>query len=269
MTRKESENGRKASPDIPEEGKTGGPEIPTEGSKPYEGPIEGRCGARLRGKPGKFCQRYPVEGRNRCRLHGGASLLGPASPAYRTGRYSKLLPEGLRKSYDRALQDEDALSVANEVHLIQARIDQLVERLHGQDSSRMWRELSEAWTEFKAANRTKDLGMMAHAGAKIDGILSKCSHEEQQWSELVKMVREKSDIAAKEWRRIVDMQQIITLDKGMVLVNTLSDLVLRHVKDRATRAAIADEINRVLMVGNKRDRDDEVRIGETTGETES
>lgn len=45
-----------------------------------------RCCARTRG--GGLCQNYVMAGRSRCRMHGGASLRGPASPRYRHGRYS-------------------------------------------------------------------------------------------------------------------------------------------------------------------------------------
>ena len=40
-------------------------------------PHEERCGARNRA--GKPCRRWPVEGRSRCRLHGGCAT-GPRTP---------------------------------------------------------------------------------------------------------------------------------------------------------------------------------------------
>lgn len=57
--------------------------------------IAGRCGARTPRGP---CQRYPAKGRTRCRLHGGASLRGPAHPRFVDGmsRGRRLLhPTGL------------------------------------------------------------------------------------------------------------------------------------------------------------------------------
>jgi hypothetical protein len=47
--------------------------------------IDGRCGARLRGKPGAFCKRYPEPRRTRCRLHGGASPVGRDHPSFKHG----------------------------------------------------------------------------------------------------------------------------------------------------------------------------------------
>ncbi|HAF11090.1 MAG TPA: hypothetical protein DCK98_13555 [Chloroflexi bacterium] len=47
--------------------------------------IDGRCGARLRGKPGVYCKRFPEPRRSRCRLHGGASPVGRDHPSFKHG----------------------------------------------------------------------------------------------------------------------------------------------------------------------------------------
>ena len=50
----------------------------------------GRCGARGRGTQAKlFCDEDPVEGRTRCRIHGGASPSAAAHPRFKTGMFSK------------------------------------------------------------------------------------------------------------------------------------------------------------------------------------
>lgn len=53
---------------------------------------ETRCGARTRA--GTPCQRYPVAGKRRCRLHGGAAGSGAPSAErngnYKHGRYSRV-----------------------------------------------------------------------------------------------------------------------------------------------------------------------------------
>jgi glucans biosynthesis protein len=62
---------------------------------PHEGPPDRGdrplCGARTRA--GAPCRKLPAPGRTRCRLHGGASPLGPVHPRFKHGRYSRLLPK--------------------------------------------------------------------------------------------------------------------------------------------------------------------------------
>jgi hypothetical protein len=52
------------------------------------GPAD-RCGAKLKGRPGEFCADVPVEGRSRCRVHGGLTPVGRQSPQFVHGRDSK------------------------------------------------------------------------------------------------------------------------------------------------------------------------------------
>lgn len=52
-------------------------------------PTPGRCNARTR--DGNYCENYPVDGNDRCRMHGGSSLAGPDHPNYSHGAYSKHL----------------------------------------------------------------------------------------------------------------------------------------------------------------------------------
>jgi hypothetical protein len=63
-------------------------------------PHEGRCNARTR--RGGFCPSYPVRGRTRCRMHGGATPYGAAHPRYKHGRYSKHCFLGWMKRADEA-----------------------------------------------------------------------------------------------------------------------------------------------------------------------
>lgn len=65
---------------------------PIETAKPYatRGGAKGwkrRCGAKTR--KGTPCQRPPMAGMARCRLHGGATPIGMASPHYKHGRRSR------------------------------------------------------------------------------------------------------------------------------------------------------------------------------------
>jgi hypothetical protein len=47
------------------------------------------CGAKLKGRPGELCADVPVEGRHRCRVHGGLTPVGRESPQFVHGRDSK------------------------------------------------------------------------------------------------------------------------------------------------------------------------------------
>ena len=89
------------------------------------------CGAKLRKKPGRTCQKPPMVGKSRCKYHGGLSLAGTASPSYRDGRYSKYLPFGLPQKFADAMADPDWLSLEKEIKLVDATLAEVLEGLGG------------------------------------------------------------------------------------------------------------------------------------------
>lgn len=112
------------------------------------------CGAKTRA--GGVCQRPPARGRTRCRLHGGATPRGLASPHYRGRGYSKDLPTRLADHYLDTLDDPDRLSSVHELALLDARIWQLVKRLHTGETGSQWAAMKRAHDDFKAAAEVED-----------------------------------------------------------------------------------------------------------------
>ena len=87
------------------------------------------CGARLRKKPGRFCQRKRLKGKSRCGLHGGKSLAGIASKRYKHGRYSRYLPTDLRKQYEESKHDPQLLSHEPDLRLMDLHLQTLIKQL--------------------------------------------------------------------------------------------------------------------------------------------
>lgn len=81
-----------------------------------------RCNAKT--KSGEPCQNFPVNGRDRCRLHGGKQKRGTEHHHFRHGLYSKYASESLKEVMDE-LQNQDSESLMNpesEIKLLQALI---------------------------------------------------------------------------------------------------------------------------------------------------
>src|SRR4051812_28697546 len=98
-----------------------------------------QCGAKTRN--GAPCRTRPMPN-GRCRMHGGKSLSGPASPTFTTGRHSKYLPARLLARYQEMTQDAELLALRDEIALIDARISDVLQRVERGESSRIWRELA-------------------------------------------------------------------------------------------------------------------------------
>jgi hypothetical protein len=199
------------------------------------------CGAKAK-STGRPCQRPPVPGRTRCRLHGGATPRGPAHANFKTGRFSADLPTRLLSRYNDARNDPELLSLREETAVVQARIGELAKRLEQNDTGPLWQELREAWQAFQEGDPSKQ----AEARERIDALIRCGAGEQDAWDELTRAMGEKAKLAKIEWRRLVDMQQVLTAEQASTFALALLDSVLRIVQDSKQRQQISSEFELLL-----------------------
>jgi hypothetical protein len=90
------------------------------------------------------CVKYPVTGRDRCRVHGGRSRPGgPSHHTYRHGRYSKILPKDLKSRYEQALLDPELTSSKEEIAVLVALMPDAFANIGQQDDPRAALKLEE------------------------------------------------------------------------------------------------------------------------------
>jgi hypothetical protein len=200
-----------------------------------EQPVPGKCGAHLwRTNPPRYCNKDPVKGRAKCRIHGGKALMGIANGAYKDGRFSRYLPTGdLRAKYRRIAENPDLLSLRDDVALIQTRQALLLEQLGGV-SSPAWDEALAAYNALeKAKGRDRAapmsrLGEVLRKGADADQV------ERQVWSELRKLIQEKTRTTAAEWKRVIDLSGVMTAQDALYFVESVLNTLRECIPDRQT-----------------------------------
>lgn len=233
---------------------SGGPAKPMNGGQSHEQePEPGLCGAKTRS--GGRCKRPCTPGRNRCNLHGGKTHAGgPGHPRYKHGRtskhfYSKVLPGGLARIYEEQLKDPELLSAREEVALLKMRVGQLLERLRTGETGSLWGDLQASYTELAAAIRSGDQELFQASLERLGVIIQRGGSAEETWAQLHEALDAKTQTASREWRRLVDMNQLITADRALGLITAISHIVVRHVHDMHTRTAIALEIKQLVTQG--------------------
>ena len=114
-------------------------------------PVKGKCGAKLlksKKKYGgkiRYCISFPVRGRTRCRLHGGATPQGIASPHYRGKGYSQAVPKHLKDIYEARFNDPELLSLHKEIALCDTRIEDLLTQISGRGGTASTRSARASW----------------------------------------------------------------------------------------------------------------------------
>lgn len=202
------------------------------------------CGAKTRS--GTPCQKSPMTN-GRCRLHGGLSLAGAASPTFRTGRYSKYLPTRLAARFQEAQADPELLGLRDEIALIDARLAELVQRLNAGESSLLWSKLKETHDELVQATQARDAVKIAGLMQTIASIIESGSRDGDMWAEIFTVVNQRARIVESERKRLVENQQMISSERAMILMAAVVDTIRKHVTDPATLTAIAVDIRRLTV----------------------
>lgn len=217
---------------------------PHDEGSPHEEQLDPRrCGARRR--DGGRCTQWKLRGRPRCKLHGGRSLIGAEQPRFKTGRYSKHLPARLAGRYLEALEDPELLSTRAEIALVEARLAELLGRLTTGESGAAWRAAADALTLLEVALAGDGKGVSG-ALAHLRTIIAAGVGEAATWRELYAVLDQRTRLAESERRRLVEAHQVITVERALLLVSALSEVVRRHVTDRNVRNRIASDLQRLV-----------------------
>lgn len=214
-------------------------------------PDQPKCNARRKNGQG-HCASFAMSN-GKCRVHGGASLSGLASPALVSGRYSKHLPTRLIGRYQQAVSDPDLLALRDDIGLLDTRIGQVVSALDTGESKEAWGSLLSIWSTFEEQFQSLlDNGEppeeMEATVSKVSTLIRSGLSEAYVWGEIRGLLKERADLVANERKRMVELQQYVTAEKAMLFVTAVMDSVRRNVSDRDALAAISADIGRMADV---------------------
>ncbi len=203
-------------------------------------------------RSGKRCRRHAMKSKAVCHMHGGKSLAGVDHGQFVSGRYSKYLPDSLAFTYHEALANKDLISMNDEIALIDTRLATMLDRAAGVAvGSREWRAAREHFQSFRAHTNAGRQVRAIEALDRLGGLLMQPQSDDAAWHEIVDLIEARRKLADTERKRLLDEDQVITIDRLMILMAALVDIVRRNVASREERAAVSDEV-RLLVSGSQR-----------------
>ena len=187
----------------------------------------------------------------RCRMHGGKSPAGIASPHFKTGRYSSVIPTHLATSYEQALADPDLLGIAEDIRLQDALLRNALDAMSRGEAGELWVQLKEQWALYQKAK--KDPKQNEQDALYMIGFLIKEGYQDYMARiEVRHMLQERSRLVEAEGKRMERAQQTLTTNQAMTLAQALLQAVLAHVSDRDTLDGIQRDFIRVVGLDNSR-----------------
>lgn len=221
-----------------------------------EKPIKGRCGAKLRKKPGRFCKIRPIKGRKRCRFHGGTTPRGIASPQFIHGKYSSVLKGALAENFQNSAADPELLSLRGDIALADARLFELVkETQDADDGSASWKECNAIVRQIDAIKKTPGI-TPAEIGAQTVPLMDKLwatiksgARLERKWETIGKQKLLRMRLIESERKRMIEAGLMVAIGEARTLVAALAHVVRENVHDPRTLNIISEEFERITSGG--------------------
>ena len=218
------------------------------GDQPCENPekeCKKHCGI-LSVQSGLVCSNAPCRGRTRCRNHGGQSPVAFNSSAGKDLRYSKHLPKDLLERFEAAMEDSELISMREDLAILTVRIQDLIGRLKTGEHGSIWSDLRHHHQAFLAAMRMGDQELAGKTLSALGNVIENGVSVETAWEELFDSIERKTVVAGREWKRLADLQQLMTMEDTMSLIMAVMGSVKAHVSSAVERSKIAVDISLLL-----------------------
>ena len=204
-----------------------------------------RCGAKSK-STGKPCAQ-PAMNNGRCRLHGGKTPAGIASPHYKHGMRSKFpgLPISMAESFEIARSDPEILNLTDDIALLYARMGQLVEKIDIEDAEQRWKDLREQIKIFNDARARKDGYAYGQALAAIEQLAEEGGKDFMIWNDIQKVMGNIQKLVAQEQKRRMEMHALISTDQAVSFVSEILLAVKMEVE--AIPGATKEDLRKALM----------------------
>ena len=173
-------------------------------------------------------------------MHGGATPVGIASHAYKTGRYSKYLPQRLVGRYQEISADPEYLNLRESIFLVDTRIASILQDMQSEISSDLWAKITNAFDDFKDATRTKNMVKASVAMGKMDVIIGKGYSDIPAWQEIAVWIDIRRKLCETQFKHIVAIEGMVPVSEMMTFLSKLSHTIRENVSDQRSLNAIAE-----------------------------
>lgn len=164
------------------------------------------------------------------------------------GRYSRLFPTALLARYEEALRDDDILNLNEEIALMTFRIGELVKGQMRGESAELWKTLHRACQSLRNAIDDGDLLEAEFKLTHLEQIIRDGVDMASTWTEVQMLTESKRRLVETQRKTLVDAEQMITIDRMMVLLSAVVHIIQTKVTDESTATAISAEIRQLVDV---------------------
>lgn len=202
---------------------------------------------------GKRCELPAIKGREVCRLHGGKTPRGEASPHFKHGRFSEYLPERLVKIYEAVEADNEHSILSRNIQLRETFLREKLAMLdNAPDSAQTWQELRKVADDLTAHFTDEKYGLCHVDILKLERLIDEKEAYHKAVAELrdemAEQRKDKQAISAIEYRG----ENAITAKELMVFMGAVLHVINNTVTNQAERIRIHEQIDGLFSSTPKR-----------------
>ena len=186
-----------------------------------------RCGAKTKHGP---CRAFPIKGKARCKNHGGLTPGGIASPNYKHGRYSKVMPQRIGEIAYAAAHDPELLNLRPLIGVYEARIQMALSELDTSGGYERLARIRDVHKQFRDAWRAKDSAAIYAAIAELDKAVYAAGYDFDLWREIDTAAINLKKLMESERKRQIEMNALLPA----ALVSDFAANILMIVRDEVT-----------------------------------
>lgn len=208
-----------------------------------------QCTAKSK-QSGVQCKRHAKIGKKVCKIHGGDSLEGFASPNFKHGKYGNSMPVRLVQRYEEALSNPDLLSLNDEIALMEARIVELIEGLDTGGIGEIWKNLKKSQKTFQDALNKGDYFGMQEAFKTISETIQQGAGEQERWNSLQNAIFARQRLVESERKHLQELGQMVSVRELTVVFASLVQVLREHITDRKTLGDVLYDLEKTVFNRN-------------------
>ena len=180
----------------------------------------------------------------RCRMHGGKSPVGIASPSFKHGRYSRALGVAapVLESYLEQRAAGETSSLADEMALLRARANELLQNLEHRESGELWKSVGKAFGALTGAMAQKDRETVSAQLSTLRELIEQGANPYSIWREVTSHLGLIGKLARTELQRETRQQETMTAREAAVF----KSIVETNLKEALERNCDPELARRVL-----------------------
>lgn len=179
------------------------------------------------------CKNLAVTGRDVCRMHGGKTPNGIASPNFKNGLYSQLATAAFGPLFAEIRGDVDLGELRDDLGVFVALAKEKLGEIATGESATAWKVLRKLYADLLTAEAKGNVADMQASIAAMGEIIQRGALAHAAREELAELLEKRSRVADRENKRLDSKYRAITIDKAMVILIAIANSIRMAVEGAA------------------------------------